>query len=347
MHPRPSVRALSFRAARVALAVAVVALAVLAWFSFHTQPAAQRMGTEAPAAPEIVESEPAAHAKAPASPQAVTTNSNAAGSAVSTLAPEGSLAGTEVDGAVKLDGRGGIVLDVDLRRLFDYLLARSGEMSEEQLRQLSEQQLAKLYPAQADALIALFRRYLMLRERMANVPKTDSVALNLDRLSALRTDVLGAEMARAFFADDEALARFALARQQLQTSAITLSAQQRREQEIALLDTLPTHLREDWENLLQQEAISAATERGDVRAQAALLDAQAQARVQQLEMERAAFEQRVRSYLAARAQAADESAREAMRARWLHPDERARVAALEAIGQEQSLFAPAPMAPAQ
>ena len=257
-----------------------------------------------------------------------------------TLTPDGSLAGTDVDGEVKLDGRGNIVLDVDLRRLFDYLLARSGEMSETELRALSGQQLAKLYPEQADALIALFRRYLSLRERMASVPKTDSLALNLDRLSALRTEVLGTEMARAFFADDEALARFALARQQLQASAVVLTPEQRRAHEIALLDSLPEHLRAGWEDLLQQEAISDATERGDLQTQATLLDADARARLQQLDLERAAFEQRVRGYLDARAQITDESAREALRTRWLLPEERARVAALEAIGQEQSLFTP-------
>lgn len=276
-------------------------------------------------------------ARLPTPPQTVVANTQTTGP---TLTPNGSLEGTEVDGALKLDGNGRIVLDVDLRRLFDYLLARSGEMSEEQLRHWSEQELAKRYPAHADALVAIFRRYLLLRERMANVSKTDSLALDLAQLSALRREVLGAEMAAAFFADDEALAQFALARQQLQTSVMT--PEQRRANELALLDTLPEHLRAGWEDLLQQEAISTATERGDIHAQEALLDPAARRRLEQLAIERAGFEQRVRDYLKARAQVTDEATRAALRARWLRPEERERVAALEAIGQEQSLFTPAP-----
>lgn len=343
VHAHTAARAfISKRVAGAFLATLVlVSIALLALSLLNSQATPVAVRSVAPAAPEPTAAEPRLDTNAtelqPQSPAAVVI------SAGPTLTPSGSLEGTEVDGAVKLDGTGRIVLDVDLRRLFDYLLARSGEMSEEQLRVLSEQELAKRYPAQADALIGIFRRYLLLRDRMSSITKSDSLAQDLAQLSALRREVLGPEMAAAFFADDEALAHFALARRQLQANV--MSAEQRQAHELALVETLPAHLRADWEELMQQQAISAATEIGDVQAQEALLDPAARARLAQLAIERADFEQRVRNYLTARAQTSDEATRAALRTRWLRPEERERVAALEAIGQEQSLFAPTPAEP--
>lgn len=341
VHAGPSARAPRTLWLVAAIVVAVILLSLVVLRGRLTPGADQALprintGTTEAAAPPATEALNTERVPVAPAPMAI------APSTVITADANDSLAGTDVDGAVTLDANGRIVLNLDLRRLFDYLLARSGEMSEEQLRHWSEQVLRARYPANAEALVGIFRRYLLLRERMAEIGKSDSLAQDLDRLSALRTQVLGTELARAFFADDEALARFALARQELQARSALIPAAQRRANEAALLDTLPAHLREAWEELLEQEAISTTAQNLDTQAPLTNLDPAAQARLAQLQAERAEFEQRVRRYLDARTPNMSETEREALRTRWLSPEERTRVAALEAIGQEQSLFTPPP-----
>uniref|UniRef100_UPI00214889BC lipase secretion chaperone n=1 Tax=Tahibacter caeni TaxID=1453545 RepID=UPI00214889BC len=126
-----------------------------------------------------------------------------------------SLRGTEVDGGVRLDANGHVVRDRELRRLFDYFLARLGERSAERIRDdllqwlLQQPQLDAA--ARADVL-ALYDRYVELQRASAALGSSGDLHADLQRLQALRERELGRELAQAWFGDEQAYAAQTLAR---------------------------------------------------------------------------------------------------------------------------------------
>lgn len=135
-------------------------------------------------------------------------------------AREDSLRGTEVDGQLRVDAAGRLVADRELRRLFDYFLARLGERSPEQIRAdllaWLQQQTALSASVRAEAL-QLFDRYVELQRASAALGRSGDLLADLERLRALRRRELGDELARAWFGEEEDYAaltaqRLALAR---------------------------------------------------------------------------------------------------------------------------------------
>lgn len=128
---------------------------------------------------------------------------------------EDSLRGTAVDGAVRLDAQGRVVRDRDLRRVFDYFLTRLGERSPERIREdLAAwlQQQPHLDAVACAETLALFDRYVELQHATAALPRGGNLQDDLERLHELRVRELGAELAHAWFGDDEAYAAYTLAR---------------------------------------------------------------------------------------------------------------------------------------
>lgn len=266
---------------------------------------------------------------------------------VATTDGNSSLRGTAVDGEVSLNPDGSVRLNLELRRLFDYYLARAGEMPSAQLNSWIDSQLDVSYSsavaAQLKALLAQYRNYL--RTLNAETPRLEALTprLRLQALAELRSRMLGPAMADAFFANEQAWDSFTQARLELaRDKSITAELRAQREQE--LLQTLPLELEQSYteqkslDNKLNVALPANESERFAARER--LFGTEAAGRFAALDQNQAAFEGRVRSYLAAREKqhALSDAARAQLRAQYFDANEAARVAALEAIGQESALL---------
>jgi lipase chaperone LimK len=126
-----------------------------------------------------------------------------------------SLADTETDGTVRLGEDGELVVDLELRRLFDYYLSSHGEEDPATTRTRLHAALdARLGPAAARDAKDVLDRYLAYREATKSLTDSGDLRTNLGKLVELRRRVLGERVATAFFATEEAEVELALARQQ-------------------------------------------------------------------------------------------------------------------------------------
>ena len=258
-----------------------------------------------------------------------------------------SLRDTAVDGEVSLNPDGSVRLNLELRRRFDYYLSRAGEMPGAQLIIWIEAQFDASYsPAvasQLKSLLAQYRSYL--RELNAQTPRLEALTprLRLQALAELRTRALGQALADAFFSSEQAWDTFTQDRLELaRDSSISPELRAQREQE--LLQRLPIALAQSYaeqkalDSKLNVDLPVAESERFAARER--LFGTEAAGRFAALDQSQAAFKTRVRSYLNARAQqrAVTDAARAQLRAQFFDANEAARVAALEAIGQESVLL---------
>ena len=123
--------------------------------------------------------------------------------------------GTTVDGSINFDENGNVLIDKDLKNLFDYFMIATGELTPNQMRQkLIDYAAENLTEKQLQQLLKIYDKYQAylasqdsLDARMSNEL---SQAQRLAILSQYRKDFLGEEFAQAFFADEEAYAEFVL-----------------------------------------------------------------------------------------------------------------------------------------
>ena len=258
-----------------------------------------------------------------------------------------SLRDTAVDGEVSLNPDGSVRLTLELRRLFDYYLARAGEMPGAELIAWIDAQLDASYPvsvaAQLKILLGQYRSYL--RELNAETSRLQTLTprLRLQALAELRSRTLGKAMADAFFASEQAWDSFTQDRLELaRDRSITPEVRAQREQE--LLQRVPPELAQSYsdqktlDSKLNVALPAAESERFAERER--LFGTEAAGRFAALDQSQAAFQARVRSYLTAREkqQALSDAARAPLRAQYFDANEAARVAALEAIGEEAVLL---------
>ena len=264
-----------------------------------------------------------------------------------------SLRDTQVDGEVQFAADGSVRYTRSLRQLFDYYLSLTGEVAPAQLRAFVLAQLNVRYPSEVVAqLEQILDRYLAcLRAFDQRMPELSALK-GADRLAAmqrLRREMLGAELAEAFFAEDEAWDEFALAREALSKDR-TLAPGERARALAELEAKLPEALRAGVLGERQSERVlarnSEITEQiADPAARFAAREAEfgseVAARYALLEREQGNWDARVQAYVAARneLQARTPAAVElqtqlsALRAAQFNESERQRIEALEAIGQ--------------
>ncbi|MCC6592499.1 MAG: hypothetical protein IT479_04425 [Xanthomonadales bacterium] len=231
---------------------------------------------------------------------------------VATPALPPSLQGSEGDGGVTLDADGRLLPDLALRRLFDHYLSSIGELDIEQIRALLAARLDAITSAEGKRqALETFERYLRyLREIDAVSAQLSALPLRerLQRLTDLRRQLLGTDMAQAFFADEEAYQRYTLDRQDLAADT-QLDASARAERERELLERLPPTVREPLQaqqrvetDLADANAIDDlagdADERSRLRRER--FGEEAAARMELLDRERAAWDARIAAYLSER-----------------------------------------------
>jgi lipase chaperone LimK len=288
---------------------------------------------------------------------AATAASSAASPAATASAADplatGSLRGTAVDGDVRFDAGGALVLDAELRRLFDYHLSLIGELDLRGIRERLRQTLAaRLDPARVEIVLAHFDRYtdyLNALPRSAVAAESDP-ARRLDALRRLRRERLGEAMATGFFAEEEALAELTVRRMAIAEDP-TLDADRKREALAALDREAGYTARAAAELPALAESIerSARTAADRDAARRAQWGEDAAQRLAALDAERADWEARVRRYAAARARidadaGLDANARAraiaALRAQMFDANEQRRIASLEAIGRLDATLSP-------
>ncbi len=261
-----------------------------------------------------------------------------------------SLADTDIDGSVELDANGQLIPSLSLRRLFDQVLSSVGELSIAQIRQLLANRLDQLTtPEGKRQAMAAFERYLRYLQsvdaaasRLNELPFRERLAA----LSELRRQHLGSDMAEAFFADEEAYQRYTLDRRDL-AEQTGLTSEERAARERELLQALPESSREPYVRQLQADADIADAEAIETlssspderyRLRQERFGEEAAARMELLDRERQAWDQRVAAYQRERArwQSAEAAARDAALSAYLAANfseaEQRRIRSLEDVG---------------
>lgn len=269
--------------------------------------------------------------------------------------PGDSLRDTAVDGAVRVDARGQPLPDRELRRLFDYFLARSGEQSPEQIRSAltaylhAAQLQTPLKPQALATLLAWFDAYVALEhDSIAIAQQQAEPAAAMARVRSLRRERLGQALADSWYAQEEHDYDRADARRKLWADRSLTPAV--REQRLAELDAdLDPQQRELLAQTSQLDAAiqqSRDFERNRTDAATRYVEREARyggeaaQRLADLDQRKAQWHDRLRSYAAQRQRVlADNALNDAQRQQRLSglmqkfdPNERQRVDALTRNG---------------
>lgn len=244
-----------------------------------------------------------------------------------------SLRGSEVDGELRLGADGRLLRDAGLVRFFEFHLALLGELDLAAIRRLVAAHASQRLGAEAvDSVLAAFDRYVAFRQALAALPPAARLQ---DTLAARRA------LERQWF-DEAAEAMFGEARDYDARTLERLEAAARNPRTRDAWGALPAAEREARSAALAEEqtrqfdalALSAEQRRAE---RTALWGAQAAARLDALDAERAAWESRLAAYARERERllAVGGTAPadvEALRQRWFDPRERLRIEALERAG---------------
>lgn len=295
---------------KLLLLLPVLFAAAVAWFLFE-QPASAPQPTAASRSAEHV---PASVPEAPIDMAAEPAKPTSLPPGVAALPP--SFRGTAVDGGFQVDASGNLVITQDIRRLFDYFLAAIGEEPvKTSVKRLQDYIVATLdEPAEAQALALLeqylqYKRELVLLERdMPVLADVDAIRRRENAVHDLRARIFSPEAHEAFFAVEEAYNRFNLERLAIQRDD-SLDAAAKGAAVDRLRESLPEEVRDSVLPSLQNElhertaalqAQGASPEQ--IRAlRLQLVGSEATGRLESLDQQRAAWQQRVAAYSAEKA----------------------------------------------
>lgn len=287
----------------IALAVASLAVAgVLFWLAPDDDPAA------------VAQRESAAQEN----PDAAGAATPPASFSTGLEALPASLRGTEVDGEFEVDAAGHLKITGGIRHVFDYFLSTIGEERIEtilaRLRAYIRHQLKDPAATEAEQLLD---KYIAYKQALEAIPQAGGSAgfelqalrQQLQRVQALRQQYFTPEMITAFFGDEELYDRYTLDRQEILQDK-NLSAVQRAQRLAALDAQLPPSLREAIGTITKAQSLEALTadwkQRGGSAAELRqirekLVGAEAADRLEALDAENAAWDQRMTAWYAERA----------------------------------------------
>ena len=137
-----------------------------------------------------------------------------------------SLEGTEIDGQLKLDANGNLVVDLEVKDFFDYFLNTVGEVTPDvAVAEMQKLAASHLPPSAVDKTMQLLGEYLAYKsqavELMAQpmLPKEqqtkqyqiDMLEMTFQTLKSIRRETMSEEAVTAFFAMEEAYGEYTLA----------------------------------------------------------------------------------------------------------------------------------------
>lgn len=270
--------------------------------------------------------------------------------------PPASLTGTEVDGELRADGDGNLIINHDLRRVFDYFLATLGEEELPAIKARIALYLHQHLPPQAAAQAwELLQRYLAYDEAFVSLPQHDGTVQGMQQLLRQRSDLrrawLGQAAADAFFSLDDAFDAYSLERVALQRDE-NVPAAQRQARQQQLEELLPEPVRQARQQMhapvMIEEQVAALRAQGAGEDEVRQLREQhfgpeAAERLQQLDQARREWDSRYAAWRAERAaiqasglaEADREQALEAAMAEHFSEQERRRVQALDRLQAAQ------------
>lgn len=225
-----------------------------------------------------------------------------------------SLQGTDVDGELRVDAQGNLLVSIGVRRVFDYFLSTLGEEDLETIKARIAAHLDEHLPAPAaQQAWRLLNNYLDYQHALSELPLQSRDAKGvrdaMKQRQQLRQVWLGAEVADAFFGFEDALDNFTVARMEVMENP-NLSDQEKQHQVMMLEQNLPAPILEAKQRLLAPvdvgKQVAALRESGASEAQVRALreqtfGAEAAARFEQLDRERAQWDARYRDYSERRA----------------------------------------------
>jgi lipase chaperone LimK len=231
-----------------------------------------------------------------------------------------SLAGTEVDGEILIDSQQNLVVTGRLRDLFDYFLNTLGEETLPTIIDRIRAYVAHRVPEPAQSqTLKLLDQYIAYRQAVENLGMKTSPneAFDVDvierlksREIALRQQYFSTAEIDAFFGMQDAIDQNALASLRVQQNP-NLSAAQKAAQIAQLQAQLPEEVQAQLKPTLQIEQLNQLTDEWKQRGGSAeelrqirtnLVGAEATQRLEALDQEDAAWQQRIDQYLAARQQ---------------------------------------------
>lgn len=142
-----------------------------------------------------------------------------------------SLEGTEIDGRLRADASGHLIVDLETKDFFDYMLSAVGQVTPEQaLDAIATMARNNLPPEAADEAVALLDRYLEYKREALAMGQTrldpsrqNDPAYQLSQLrqaladlKSLRRSTLSPETADAFFGLEEAYGEYTIATMEIQ-----------------------------------------------------------------------------------------------------------------------------------
>lgn len=230
-----------------------------------------------------------------------------------------SLEGTSVPPGLLEDGNGNLIPTPGLRDIFDYFLSVLGEEPLDVIVARINAYLASNLSASAAAQArTVLGNYLDYRESLADVEQVGGINANQldllavqtqqDQVRALRQRYFDAGVNEAFFARDDALDRFAVARMKVLQDE-SLSAEEQAIQLESLRHQLPVDMQQELGDVSRYQDLRTLTQswqeqggnEADLRTiREQTVGAAAADRLEALEQERAAFDQRMQSWLGER-----------------------------------------------
>jgi lipase chaperone LimK len=257
-----------------------------------------------------------------------------------------SLDGTRPDGSVKTTSDDVLVVDDSLVQLFDYYLATIGEKPLDVIRQQIESDLnQRLKPGAALQAKNLLDRYIDYKTELVEVeknPQTTGISLEgirarMEAMHQTRARYFSEAESNALFGLDDARDADAVARIEVMQDK-SLNDAQKKEKLAALDAALLPQLREAREFPLQivklqehamQMRAKGANDDDVYRMRATALSPEAAARMAEVDREETQWEQRISSYLSARASLSDVAAIAELRNRMFDAQEQLRLPAYE------------------
>lgn len=275
------------------------------------------------------------------------------------LAKTSRLQGTMVDGGLTQDANGDLILNLQVRDLFDYFLSAVGDVSPEdaiaEIRAYAYSHVDEKAAAQTMALLETYLHFkadvaaLMEQSIPPEAQRDESQVLanlryGLNQISALRGQYFTADARDAFFADEEAYATFTIDSLSIQQS--DLSNTEKANLLAAAEAKLPEHLRNVRESMLnaversaeQQALLQAGDESALYQNLSEEYDPQTVDTIMAEYASDAAFQQRYQAYSAAVSQSdGSEASRQALQASYFKDDELNKVATFDSINKLKSL----------
>lgn len=268
-----------------------------------------------------------------------------------------SLKGTDIDGAYPVGPDGHLLLSVSIKERFEYFLSTLGEFSLDEVLALVRDDISRELqePARSEAL-KLFEDYIAYKRSLVELEKQlgsaasfeqydmSNMRFRLDQLRNKRREYLSADAADAFFGFDETYDDFMLGKLEVMNNP-QLSAAEKAAHIDMLENQLPAQLQDMRSETERISQVFAQTEKmkqqgataEEVYAQnTAAFGSEAAARIATLENQRALWQQRIDTYLAAkkavqdspRSETQKQQAIEQLRAAFT-PQEQLRLAAYE------------------